>query len=96
MPARSEPYDAPAIITFSKELEWRRTKEGLSKKELAKTLGFADSYVGQIELRKNLPSQEFSDALDTYFQADGLFRRLWERIIESRYTVALPPGSPST
>lgn len=92
MPARSEPYEAPAVITFAKELEWRRTKAELTKKDLAIKLGFADSYVGQVELCKNLPSEDFADALDTFFKADGLFHRLWERINETKNTVALPPG----
>lgn len=94
MPARSEPYDGPAIVTFAKELEWRRKRAGLSKKELAEKLGFADSYVGQVELRKNLPSEDFSAALDTFFQVDGLFSRLWERINETRHLGVLPPGFP--
>ncbi|WP_165966842.1 helix-turn-helix transcriptional regulator [Actinomadura sp. 7K507] len=94
MPARSEPYDGPAIVTFAKELEWRRTQVGLSKKDLAEKLGFADSYVGQVELRKNLPSEEFAAALDTFFQVDGLFCRLWERINETRHLGILPPGFP--
>ncbi|WP_165958933.1 helix-turn-helix transcriptional regulator [Actinomadura sp. KC345] len=94
MPARSEPYDGPAIVTFAKELEWRRTQSGLSKKDLAEKLGFADSYVGQVELRKNLPSKEFAAALDTFFKADGLFCRLWERINETRHIAVVPPGFP--
>ncbi|WP_242903112.1 helix-turn-helix domain-containing protein [Actinomadura terrae] len=92
MPAQSEPYEAPAIVTFAKELEWRRTQAGLSKKELAEKLGFADSYVGQVELRKNLPSEEFAAALDTFFNADGLFVRLLERINETKHQAILPPG----
>lgn len=92
MPAQSEPYDAPAIVTFAKELEWRRTKSGHSKKELAAKLGFAESYVGQVELCKNLPSEDFAAALDTFFQADGLFGRLRDRIAETRNARQLPPG----
>lgn len=94
MPARSEPYDGPAIVTFAKELKWRRTQAGLTKKNLAEKLGFADSYVGQVELCKNLPSEEFANALDTFFQVDGLFHRLWERINETRHLATLPPGFP--
>lgn len=94
MPAQSEPYDAPAIVTFAKELEWQRTKAGLSKKELAAALGFVESYVGQIELCKNLPSEDFADALDTFFKTDGLFRRLRERIVETRHYSIVPPGFP--
>ncbi|MFA1549014.1 helix-turn-helix domain-containing protein [Actinomadura chokoriensis] len=94
MPAKSEPYEAPAIVTFAKEVEFRRTQAGLTKKELAEKLGFADSYVGQVELCKNLPSEEFAAALDTFFKTDGLFLRLLERINETRHLAILPPGFP--
>ncbi|WP_152564090.1 helix-turn-helix domain-containing protein [Actinomadura welshii] len=92
MPARSEPYEAPAIVTFARELEWRRKQGDLTKKELAEKLGFADSYVGQVELCKNLPSDDFAAALDTFFKSDGLFLRLLDRINETRHLAVLPPG----
>jgi transcriptional regulator with XRE-family HTH domain len=94
MPARSEPYRAPAIVTFAKELEWRRTQAGISKRQLGEKLGFADSYVGQVELCKNLPSEEFAEALDTFFETDGIFRRLWQRIQDTRHLAVLSPGFP--
>ncbi|MBO2449164.1 helix-turn-helix transcriptional regulator [Actinomadura barringtoniae] len=94
MPARSEPYDAPAIITFAKELTAWRENVGLSKKELGDALGYADSYIGQIEHCKNIPSEEFAEALDTFFKTNGLFHRLWQRIVETRHAVSLPPGFP--
>lgn len=92
MPAQSEPYESPAIVTFAKELEWRRMQAGITKRDLAEKLGFADSYLGQVELCKNLPSEEFAAALDTYFKTDGLFCRLLERINETRHLAVLPPG----
>ncbi|WP_412520511.1 helix-turn-helix transcriptional regulator [Actinomadura madurae] len=94
MPARSEPYEAPAIVTFARELEWRRKRAAHTKKELAEKLGFADSYVGQVELCKNLPSDDFAAALDTFFKSDGLFLRLLDRINETRHLTTLPPGFP--
>ncbi|MFD0856919.1 Scr1 family TA system antitoxin-like transcriptional regulator [Actinomadura adrarensis] len=92
MPAQSEPYNAPAVVTFAKELEWHRTKAGLSKRDLAAKLGFTDAYLGQVELAKNLPSEEFADALDTFFQTEGLFHRLRERIVDTKHRIVLPPG----
>ncbi|MEU5879561.1 helix-turn-helix transcriptional regulator [Spirillospora sp. NPDC047279] len=92
MPARSEPYDAPAIVTFAKELTAWREASVQNKKQLADALGYADSYIGQIERCKNTPSPEFAEALDTFFKTNGLFRRLWERIIETRYSRTRPPG----
>ncbi|MGI5164912.1 helix-turn-helix domain-containing protein [Spirillospora sp. CA-253888] len=92
MSASSVPYDNPAIVTFAKELEAWRCAAKLNKKELADLLGYTDSYVGQIELRKNTPSEDFARDLDTFFVTNGVFHRLWERIIDSRSAVTLPPG----
>ncbi|REE97793.1 helix-turn-helix domain-containing protein [Thermomonospora umbrina] len=94
MPAVPVPYEAPAIVTFARELEAFRTDAGLGKKELADILGFTDTYVGQIELCKNLPSQGFAEACDTYFKTNGSFQRLRERIMETRHTSLVPPGFP--
>ncbi|WP_165975573.1 helix-turn-helix domain-containing protein [Actinomadura rubrisoli] len=90
----SEPYEAPAIVTFARELQFWRTNAGLNKKQLADALGFTDSYVGQVELCKNIPSEEFAEALDTYFKTNGLFGRLRERILETRQYSVIPPGFP--
>ncbi|MFD0850976.1 helix-turn-helix transcriptional regulator [Actinomadura adrarensis] len=94
MPARREPYDIPAVITFATELEaWRKAAD-LTKIALAERLGCTDSYVGRIELRKNLPSRQFAEDLDTFFQTNGLFLRLWKQIDETRHLSSLPPGFP--
>ncbi|MDL4775800.1 MULTISPECIES: helix-turn-helix domain-containing protein [Thermomonosporaceae] len=92
MPARSEPYDTPAIVTFAKELEAWRKEGGLNKKQLADALGYTDSYIGQVELCKNTPSVDFADVLDTYFKTNGVFHRLWDRIEDTKNAVTLPPG----
>ena len=94
MPAQSEPYDAPAIVTFAIELEHWRTEAGLSKRKLAESLGYTEQYVGQVELCKNVPGPDFAEALDTFFNAKGLFARLWKRIDDTRHAVVLPPGFP--
>ncbi|MEW2353672.1 helix-turn-helix transcriptional regulator [Spirillospora sp. NPDC029432] len=94
MPARTEPYDIPTVITFANELEAWRTEAGTTKTGLSEALGYTDSYVGQIELRKNLPSQKFAEDLDTYFKTNGLFLRLWRHIDETRHLSTMPPGFP--
>jgi transcriptional regulator with XRE-family HTH domain len=94
MPARSEPYDAPAVITFATELQaWRKAAD-LTKAALAERIGVTDSYVGQVELCKNLPSRQFAEDLDTFFETNGLFLRLWKRIDDTRHLSTLPPGFP--
>ncbi|GAA2608629.1 helix-turn-helix transcriptional regulator [Actinomadura fulvescens] len=92
MPARSEAYDNPAVVTFAKELQAWREQAGLNKSELAEALGYTDSYVGQIEHCKNTPSETVAQDVDTYFKTNGLFHRLWKRIIDTRQAAALPPG----
>ncbi|GAA2441661.1 helix-turn-helix transcriptional regulator [Actinomadura vinacea] len=94
MPARPEPCDVPAITTFANELEAWRNEAGLTKVGLSKALGYSDSYVGQVELCKNVPSEKFAQDLDTYFKTNGLFQRLWKQIDETRHLSTLPPGFP--
>ncbi|WP_242909662.1 helix-turn-helix domain-containing protein [Actinomadura terrae] len=92
MPARSEPYNAPTIITFGSEQTAWREAAGLTKRQLAEELGFDESYVGQIENFKNLPSEPYAEALDTFFKTNGVFGRLRKRILDTRHTSTLPPG----
>jgi transcriptional regulator with XRE-family HTH domain len=94
MPAQSEPHESPAIVTFAFELEHWRTQAGLSKRKLAESLGYTEQYVGQVELCKNVPGPDFAEALDTFFNANGLFMRLWKRIDDTRHAIVLPPGFP--
>lgn len=94
MPSRTDAYDSPAIVTFATELEAWRTNAGLTKVQLAETLGYTDQYVGQVERCKNLPSEKFAEDLDTHFQTNGVFQRLWKRIDETRHLSTVPPGFP--
>jgi transcriptional regulator with XRE-family HTH domain len=90
MVAQRDPYEFPAIRAFAAELAaWRG---GLSKAELAETLGYTPQLVGQLEAGKNIPSKKFAEDLDTYFTTNGLFERLWKLINETRHITALPPG----
>ncbi|MFI0355908.1 Scr1 family TA system antitoxin-like transcriptional regulator [Actinomadura sp. 9N407] len=80
------------LYVIKRSLQAWRKQAGLSKVELSKALGYTDSYIGQIELCKNLPSLELAEAFDTYFKTNGLFVRLRERILETRHISLLPPG----
>ena len=92
MVAQRDPYDVPAIRAFAAELEAWRTGAGLSKVELAETLGYTPQLIGQLEAGKNIPSKKFAEDADTYFATNGLFVRLWKLINETRHQTALPPG----
>jgi len=92
MGTRSEPYEAPAIQTFATELAEWRTQAGLTQTALAETLGYTPQWISQIESAKSIPSKEFAENLDTFFTTNGLFKRLWKRIIDTRHQAILPPG----
>jgi DNA-binding XRE family transcriptional regulator len=92
MVAQREPYEFPAVRAFAAEMQaWRGV---MTKAELAETLGYTPQLIGQIEAGKNIPSKKFGEDLDTYFETNGLFVRLWTVITESRHVAALPPGFP--
>lgn len=92
MVARRDPYESPAIRAFAGELEAWRGGAGLSKVELAETLGYTPQLIGQFEAGKNIPSKKFAEDTDTYFTTNGLFVRLWKLINDTRHLAALPPG----
>jgi DNA-binding XRE family transcriptional regulator len=92
MVAQRDPYEFPAIRAFAAELQaWRGV---MTKVELAELLGYTPQLIGQIEAGKNIPSKKLAEDLDTYFETNGLFVRLWKLITESRHIAALPPGFP--
>lgn len=92
MGTRSEPYEAPAIQTFATELTEWRTQADLTQTALAETLGYTPQWISQIESAKSVPSKTFAENLDTFFKTNGLFTRLWKRIIDTRHQAILPPG----
>jgi transcriptional regulator with XRE-family HTH domain len=92
MVAQREPYEFPAIRAFATELEVWRGEAGLSKVELAETLGYTPQLISQLEAGKNIPSKKFAEDADTFFGTNGLFFRLWKLINQTRHMAALPPG----
>ncbi|MDL4817751.1 helix-turn-helix domain-containing protein [Actinomadura opuntiae] len=92
MGSRRESYESPAILTFAAEVTFWRTEAQLNKLELAEKLGYTSQWIGQIEAGKNSPSENFAKDLDTFFKTNGLFRRLWKRIVETRHRIVRPPG----
>ncbi|WP_067802464.1 helix-turn-helix domain-containing protein [Actinomadura formosensis] len=92
MGTRSEPYEAPAIQTFAVELTAWRTEAGLTQTALAETLGYTPQWISQLESAKSIPSKTFAENLDTFFKTNGLFQRLWKRIIDTRHQAIIPPG----
>jgi len=94
MVAQPEPYEFPAIRAFAAELTAWRNDRGLSKVELAESLGYTPQLIGQFEAARNIPSKRFAEDLDTFFETNGLFLRLWKLVNETRERAALPRGFP--
>ena len=94
MVAQKEPHESPAVRAFAAELEAWRGK--MTKAELAESLGYTPQFVGQVEAGRNLPSKAFAEDLDTFFNTNGLFVRLWTLIDETRYLAVLPEASPNS
>lgn len=92
MGSRREAYEDPAIQTFAAEVTAWRSEAQLSKQELAEKLGYTPQWLGQIEAGKNIPSENFALDLDTFFKTNGLFQRLWKRIVDTRHRTVRPPG----
>lgn len=92
MGSRREAYEDPTIQTFATELTAWRSEAQLSKQEFAEKLGYTPQWVGQIEAVKNMPSKKFAEDLDTFFKTNGLFLRLWKRIVDTRHRTVRPPG----
>ncbi|WP_157431165.1 Scr1 family TA system antitoxin-like transcriptional regulator [Actinomadura macra] len=92
MPARRDPYQAPAVRAFAATLKAMRKTGKLSQHGLAEVLGYTSQFVSQVEGCKNIPSRKFSEDLDTHFQTNELFVSLWEVIDDTLNDTALPPG----
>ncbi|MGI5231592.1 helix-turn-helix domain-containing protein [Actinoallomurus sp. CA-142502] len=93
MAAQRDPHDSPAIQAFGIALQKMREAAGLTRTELAETLGYSPQFVGQIETARNVPSKTFAEDLDTYFKLGGLFLEFWKLIKGTRRLGTLPPGS---
>ncbi|MCO5971139.1 helix-turn-helix domain-containing protein [Actinoallomurus soli] len=65
---------------FGLEIRTYRNDAGLSQGQLADALGCTGQWVGAVELADKAPSEAFAQDLDTYFQTNGSFHRLWKTI----------------
>ncbi|MEV8114721.1 helix-turn-helix transcriptional regulator [Streptomyces xiamenensis] len=77
---------ATPAASLSRRLSRARERAGLSLRELAAEIRFPHSYIHRIEKGKQLPSDDLAEALDRFFQEDGLFVEL----LEMARTASLP------
>ncbi|MCO6011038.1 helix-turn-helix domain-containing protein [Actinoallomurus purpureus] len=75
---------------FGLEIRTFRNDAGLSQTQLADALGCTGQWVGAVELADKGPSEAFALDLDTYFQTNGSFHRLWKTIKRASQRSATP------
>ncbi|MEU8877621.1 helix-turn-helix transcriptional regulator [Streptomyces javensis] len=63
---------------LGRRLRRMREDADLSIRVLAEQIGYPYSYIGRVERGEQLPSEALTDALDSYFDASGLFADLLE------------------
>jgi len=92
MVAQSEPYESPAIRAFAIVLSALQERTGLTRTEVAETLGYTPQLIGQLMSAKNIPSKNVSEDMDTFFKTGDLFVQLKGLISDTRHLTAIPPG----
>lgn len=70
--------------SFALEMRARREAADLSRHKLAEVLGCTPQWLAKVENHEKAPSEALAHDLDTYFNAPGSFRRLWEQLTEAR------------
>lgn len=70
--------------------ELRVRRGNMSRNKLAIALGCTPQWLAKVETFEKPPSEGLADDLDCYFQAGGMFRRLWERHVEARKRCLIP------
>lgn len=83
----------PVRTFFGAELRRKREEAGLTGKQLADALGCTPQWISTMESGRKVSEQSALD-LDTFFNTDGLFHRLWALANEVELQTALPPGFP--
>ncbi|MEV0405878.1 helix-turn-helix transcriptional regulator [Actinoallomurus sp. NPDC050550] len=76
---------------FGLEIRTFRNDARLSQSQLADALGCTGQWVGAVELADKAPSEAFAQDLDSYFQTNGSFHRLWKTIKRARQRATVPP-----
>lgn len=64
---------------LGRRLRRLRERKGLSLRQLSELVGgYSHSYLGRVELGEQLPSEALADALDEFFDTDGVLAELLE------------------
>lgn len=100
MELNSESGKVTPRVRLGKRLRRLRERKGLSLRQLTEQVGgYSHSYLGRVELGEQLPSEALVDALDEFFDSDGVLGELLEMAHEwvisgySRTFVSQEPSS---
>ncbi|MFB8127725.1 helix-turn-helix domain-containing protein [Streptomyces bacillaris] len=74
---------ANGLEWFGRELEAALLHKGASQRQLADFTGYKEPYVSKVKNGKAMPSPEFADGCDRFFNTSGYFARLLVRISEN-------------
>jgi peptide deformylase len=79
-----------AVAEFATALVRWRDQRGLTKKQLAATMGFDPSYVSHVEARRHRPTEDFARRADQALEAAGELVSLYRAFEKARATVPGP------
>ncbi|MCT2588394.1 helix-turn-helix transcriptional regulator [Streptomyces sp. N2-109] len=71
---------ANGLEWFGREVEAALAHKGVSQRQLADATGYKEPYVSKVKKGKALPSPQFADGCDRFFNTSGFFARLLVRI----------------
>ncbi|MGW2334438.1 helix-turn-helix domain-containing protein [Streptomyces sp. NPDC001685] len=69
---------------FGAELKRRRENAGITQSELGARVFVSGGYVGQFEQAIRKPQLDIAQRIDDALQTDGIFERLWQKLIRDR------------
>jgi transcriptional regulator with XRE-family HTH domain len=69
---------------FGAELKRRRENAGITQVELGSRVFVSGGYIGQFEQAIRKPQLDVAQRIDGALQTDGIFERLWKRLINDR------------
>ncbi|MGP3979177.1 DUF5753 domain-containing protein [Streptomyces sp. 8N114] len=79
MELNSEDGKLTPRVRLGRRLRRLRERQGLSLRQLSERVGgYSHSYLGRVELGDQLPSEALVDALDEFFDTDGVLAELLE------------------
>ncbi|WP_030382062.1 MULTISPECIES: helix-turn-helix domain-containing protein [unclassified Streptomyces] len=69
---------------FGTELKRRREDAGLTQADLGMRVFVSGGYIGQFEQAIRKPQLDVAQRIDTALQTDGIFERLWRKLIKDQ------------